>query len=169
MAPFLALFFLMGRGVGFLESVSWITVWILVALVPTALVTYFTGERKLNIESGPSRRRGYVTGISGLVISLVLTWFLSAPEPVLNLGFVSILSAVMFGTANHLEKVSVHTGALAGFSGIFLVLSPVISGSFAALAAVVGLSRVELEMHTRDQVLGGAFLGALCGLTVLVL
>lgn len=169
MAPVLALFFLVRSGIGFLTSSYWISIWVLVALVPTALVAYFTGKRKLNIESGRARRRGYITGISAVIASLVLTWHLSAPEPVMKLGLVGILSAAAFGTANYFDKVSVHTGALTGFSGIFVAVSPVLSGGVAALAALVGWSRVELEVHSKQEVFGGAVLGVFCGLTVLLL
>lgn len=168
-APVLALFFLLQKGLGLIGSVSWISLWVFLALTPTAIITYFTGKRKLNIESGPARRRGYLTGISAVIVSLVLTWYLSAPEPVINLGLIAIFSAGIFGVANHVEKISVHTGALAGFSGIYLALSPFWSGSVAFLALLVGWSRVDLEVHSREQVMGGAFLGVLCGLAVLVL
>jgi membrane-associated phospholipid phosphatase len=169
MAPLLALFFLLKSGTGFFNSLYWISLWVFVALLPTALITYFTGKRKLNIESGRARRRGYITGISAVIASILLTWHLSAPEPVFNLGLTGILSAVAFGTANHFDKVSVHTGALTGFSGIFVAVSPVLSGSIAALAVVVGWSRVELDMHSRREVIGGAVIGVFCGLTVVLL
>jgi membrane-associated phospholipid phosphatase len=168
-APFLALFYLRGTGVGLIESFFWISVWIVVAMVPTALATYFTGERKLNIESGPERRAAYITGISAAAVSLFLTWYFSAPQTILRLGAAGIVSAAAFGTANHIDKVSVHTGTLAGFSGLYLALSPFWSAAIGAAALIVSWSRVRLEVHSREQVLQGTLLGVLCGLTVLLL
>lgn len=155
---------------GLADSVYWLSIWILLALIPTATVTWFGGEEKgFDIVSRKERKTAFLTGLASLVLSLVIFNSVSAPEIVLKLGGIGILTVAVFGGANQFNKVSIHTGSMACISIVFLTVSQPVTGILGFLSIAVGWSRVELDRHTRIQVLQGGFLGVICGLVFVVL
>ncbi len=157
----LILFF---NGLNIFESGSWIFLWILSAMVPTAAVAWRTGERGFDVVSREQRKKSYIVGAASLTFGLALSIFLGAPAAVVNLGYFAVGAVLVFGLVNSFRKVSVHTGTLGFVAGGFLNTVPLISVLCVVLAVPVGWSRVELDQHSRDQVVQGAVVGFLCGL-----
>jgi membrane-associated phospholipid phosphatase len=167
--PVSALLFLKLSGLGFIDSVYWIFLWIVISLVPTTVTTYFTGERGLNVPERDKRWKPFVVGVSSLALSLVPFWILSAPAVVLKLGATGLVAVTVFGLANHFNKVSVHTGSIACAAALFTIVSSRAAAFLALSSVLVGWSRVELERHSLVQVVQGGVLGVICGLVFLAL
>lgn len=166
--PVFALIFL-STYLGLAGSVYWLSIWILLVLIPTATVTWFGGEeRGFDIVSRKERKTVFLTGLTLLLLSLIFFRLLSAPAIVLELGGVGTLVVTVFGLANKFSKVSVHTGSLTCTAVVFISLLPLAGILLGFCSVLVGWSRVELDKHTRAQVLQGGVLGFFCGLVFLL-
>lgn len=152
-----------------MESGLWVLLWIFAAMAPTTLVAWRTGEPGLDVISRTQRNRSYVTGIAALIAVLGAAYTLSAPPPVLQLGQFAVVAAAVFGAANQFSKVSIHTGTLTFVAGSFVNLIPAAAFAGVLLSVPVAWSRVELDCHTRRQVLQGGALGLICGVLTALL
>lgn len=160
---------LSAQGIGLVESGLWVLLWVVAAMVPTTLVAWRTGEPGLDVISRRQRNRSYITGITALIAVLGAAYTLSAPPPVLQLGQFAVVAAAVFGAANQFSKVSIHTGTLTFAAGSFVNLIPVAAFTGVLLSVPVAWSRVELDCHTRRQVLQGGALGLICGVLTALL
>ncbi|MFB6116089.1 MAG: hypothetical protein ABEK10_01140 [Candidatus Nanosalina sp.] len=160
---------LYARGLGLLESVSWVSIWVVAAMVPTTVVAWRTVEPGLDVINRRQRNRSYLTGISALLAVLGAAYTLSAPAPVLHLGQFAVVAAAVFGAANQFSKISIHTGTLTFAAGSFVKLVPAVAFAGVLLSVPVAWSRVELDCHTRKQVLQGGALGLICGILTALL
>lgn len=160
---------LYARGLTPLESVSWVFMWVLAAMVPTTVVAWRTGEPGLDVIDRSQRNRSYITGIVSLSAVLGAAYFFSAPSPVLELGQFALVAAAVFGITNQFSKVSIHTGTLTFAAGSFLNLIPFATATGVLLSVPVAWSRIELDCHTRKQVIHGGILGLICGIVTAVL
>ena len=167
--PVSAAIFLSFSGLDLWQAIYWTGFWIVLSLLPTSLVIWFTGERKLNIVSREKRKTSFLTGLVSMTGALLLIDFLSTPSLVVKVGTVGVLAVTVFGLANFFNKVSIHTGSITCIAAVYTVLSPEASVALMLSSALVGWSRVELDCHTPVQVVQGGVLGFLCGLAFLAL
>lgn len=167
--PVSVLFFLYFSGLGLYESIYWVFLWIMISLIPTAITTYLTGEKGLDVPERELRWKPFIVGVSSLGLSLIPFWILSAPAVVLKLGVTGVIAVTVFGITNYFDKVSIHTGSVAAAAAIYTVISPHTAAFLSFSSILVGWSRVELKCHTRIQVIQGAVLGVACGLVFLAL
>lgn len=167
--PVSAVIFLSFSGLGLWDAIYWTGFWIVLSLLPTSLVIWFTGERKLNIVQREKRKTSFLTGLVSMTGALLLIDSLSAPSLVVEVGTVGVLAVTVFGLANFFSKVSIHTGAITCLAAVYTVLSPGVAGALILSSALVGWSRVELDCHTPVQVAQGGVLGFLCGTVFLLL
>lgn len=149
-----------------LTAVSWILTYITTALIPTTLTAWKTGEPGLDVISRSQRNKSYLVGISTLIITLAITYILPAPEIIISLGSVAIASSLVFGIANHVSKVSIHTGAVTFTAASLASFNLVLAVPIGLLSVAVGWSRVKLGQHTKIQVIQGAILGIICGAVI---
>ncbi|MFB6241498.1 MAG: hypothetical protein ABEJ36_01700 [Candidatus Nanosalina sp.] len=167
--PVSALLFLNFSGLGLSASVYWLSLWIIISLVPTTLTTYLTGEKGFNVLEREKRVKPFAVGVSSLALSLAPFWMLSTPTVVLELGATGVIAVTVFGLANHFNKVSIHTGSIACAAAVFTVVSSHTAAFLALSSVLVGWSRVELKRHNLVQVVQGGILGVACGMVFLAL
>lgn len=102
-------------------------------------------------------------------MALVISWSLSAPELLLDLGITGFFTVITFAVANHIDKVSIHTGALTATAVVFTQISTASIILTGLLSVLVGWSRVTMEKHTETQVIYGGLIGIICGFIFLIL
>lgn len=162
--PIAGVSILMLEGIEPVISVNWVGLWVLIAMVPTSIVAWNTGEQKgFDVISREQRNKSYIVGISCLALALMLGHFFSAPNAVINLGIYAIIASAVFGIINRFTKISIHTGSLSFVAGGFLTINPAIGFAGIIASVPVGWSRVKLECHTKSQVIQGAAVGLTSG------
>ena len=167
--PLAGIFVLFYNGLNLVESIGWVSLWIMSAMIPTALVAWRTGDKGFDIISRKQRNKSYIVGVTSLALSLVLSSLMYAPTAVTELGYFALGAVIIFGLANKFTKVSVHTGSIAFVAGGFLTKTLAIGMLSIILTVPVGWSRVKLDRHSRNQVIHGAILGFTCGLVATLL
>ena len=167
--PVAAVIFLTSSGLEISTAFYWISLWISLSLVPTAVVVWNTGEKGFNIMQRENRRKAFLTGLTSLGLALIISWNLSAPSILLKLGFTGLLIVVIFAVANHFSKVSIHTGALTATTAVYTEISTAAILITGLLSVLVGRSRVKLQKHTLRQVVLGGLTGIFCGAIFLML
>lgn len=167
--PASALLAMILSGLSFPDSFYWLSIWIAMSLVPTVAITWRVGDPGLKVPGREKRLKPFFTAFISLIFSLMFFTWVSAPEIVLKLGIMGVVTLAAFGIGNVFDKVSVHTGAMSAVAVIFADFS-LLAGLLLFMASVtVAWSRVKLGRHTRVQVLQGGFLGILCGAVYLLL
>jgi len=162
--PISGISILMLKGIEPLNSIKWVGLWVLLAMVPTSIVAWNTGKQKgFDVISREQRNKSYIIGIGCLTIALALGYFFSAPDAVLDLGVYAIIASSVFGIINRFTKISIHTGSLSFVAGGFLTINPVIGVAGIIASVPVGWSRVKLDCHTKNQVIQGAAVGLASG------
>ena len=167
--PVSGVLLLYSKGLTLGSAGSWVFLWVITAMVPTMIVAWKTGEPGFDVISRRQRNRSYVTGITALSVAFGLAYVFSAPEPVLRLGVFSLVGGAVFGVANQFSKVSIHTGTLTFSAGSFVTLFPKATLTGVLLSVPVAWSRIELDCHTRVQVIQGGLLGLICGVLTAVI
>jgi len=152
------------EGVSPADSLKWVSIWILVAMIPPSVVAWNTGEKKgFDVISRQQRNKSYVTGVTCLSLALGIAYFFSAPKPVIDLGIYGVVASSVFGVFNRFTKISIHTGSLSFVAGGFLTIMPPIGVAGVIASVPVGWSRVKLDCHTKSQVIQGAVVGLTSG------
>ena len=155
---------LMLEGIALLNSIKWVVVWVLVAMIPTSVVAWNTGEQKgFDVISREQRNKSYMIGIICLGLALIVGESFSAPKAVLDIGIYAIVATSVFGVFNRFTKISIHTGSLSFVAGGFLTLMPPVGVAGILASVPVGWSRVRLDCHTKSQVVQGAVVGLTAG------
>ena len=167
--PMAAIIFLLESGLNTYTVFYWIGLWIVIGLIPTAVVVWQTGEKGFNIMEREKRRKAFFTGLTSLTTALTVSWLLNAPALLLNLGVTGFFTVILFAAANHVDKISIHTGALTTTAVVFTQVSTVSIIFTGLLSILVGLSRVAMEKHTATQVIYGGLIGIICGSISLIL
>jgi membrane-associated phospholipid phosphatase len=144
--------------------------WIVMAIALTSLpVTFLVAvqviRRKWTDLDVSVRRQRYTLYPFGIVCMLALTLsyvHFDAPAIAIRSGYALIIANMVDGIINLSYKVSAHaTGAAASAALIWLATPFLGLAIISVLAALlVGWSRVELQRHTRGQVLLGWLVGA---------
>ena len=105
--PLAGVAILMLEGIAPLHSVKWVSIWVLVAMIPTSVVAWNTGEQKgFDVISREQRNKSYMIGITCLALALIIGYFFSAPKAVLDLGIYAIVATTVFGVFNRFTKIS---------------------------------------------------------------
>lgn len=161
--PVVALIFLSAQ-MKILNALYWTTLGVLMSLVPTATMIYFTGEKGLKIQSRNKRPKAYLAGLGSMTGTLAIFHLISAPSVIISGGTGGIVTILTFTAVNYFSKVSIHTGAMAFSTSIMFAVSSPMAILGGLLTVLVGWSRVKLERHTLRQVIYGGLLGLICGL-----
>ena len=141
--------------------IKWMLLLILICVLPVylAAVMFVRSGKMDSIFNNPREQRMpiYITGcICGIIALIALIW-LDAPDEFLVLLIASILTAVLFLLINKRWKISVHTGSIAAFTTIMIILFGWVAAIIPLLlVALVGWSRLELKQHTIQQIITGA-------------
>lgn len=161
--PLSALIYLYFGGLSILSSVKWIGLWTVISILPTVVYTYFKGEKGLNIRDRELRTPVYILAVLSLIASYSTIFLLNGPSIVLKGVIIGILSVLIFGAFNHYSKISVHTGAITGTGTAFLTQAPLPGILLLSVSVLVGKGRIDLNKHTRREVIYGGLTGILCG------
>jgi membrane-associated phospholipid phosphatase len=156
-------------GLNLWDSFYWFSIWMVMSLVPTVAVVWRIGEPGLEVPERQQRLKPFTAALLSLLASILFFTWISAPETVLKLAVTGVVTVALFGAANFIDKVSIHTGSMTAVAVLFSTFS-VSAGLLVSLFSLfVGWSRIRLGRHSPVQVLQGGFLGALCGLIFLLL
>lgn len=113
------------------------------------------------------RTRLYPVAIAIAGATVLLVFFLAPPGPVLR-GTVAVLGLIVAASLiNLVLKISLHT-AFAVFTAVALLPDPLLCTATGVIALAVAWSRLVLRRHTVPEVLGGALLGLIVGVALLV-
>ena len=151
-----------------LQSVlGWIVMAIALTSLPVAfLVVVQVIRRKWTDLDVSVRRERYILYPFGIVCMLALTLsyiHFDAPAIAVRSGYALVIANIVDGAINLGYKVSAHATGAAASAALIWLATPFLGLSIAAVCAalLVGWSRVELQRHTRGQVLLGWLVGAL--------
>ncbi|OEJ28760.1 hypothetical protein AR457_34740 [Streptomyces agglomeratus] len=102
--------------------------------------------------------------LAASVLAAAVVWLicrrLGAPAPLLALGSTAPLLAALLLASTWASNVSLHTSAAAASITLLTLHLGAGSALLYLLVAAIGWSRLHLRVHTLDQVLVGAVLGA---------
>jgi hypothetical protein len=150
-------------GLDLIGSFYWMSIWIIMSLVPTTLVVWRSGDPGLEVPVRQKRLKPFIAALLSLSASLLFFAWINAPELVLELGITGVVTIASFGAANSIDKVSIHTGSMVAVAVIFSTFSVPIGSLIFLFSVLVGWSRIGLSRHSLAQVLQGGILGVLCG------
>lgn len=167
--PLAGLAILVLQGLRPVESLKWVILWVLTAMIPTSAVAWNTGEKGFDVISREERNLSYAVGLGSLLVALLIARSLSAPSTVVELGYFAIGVSLLFALLNRFTKISIHTGSLTFVAGGFVTLMPSVSALGLLMSIPVGWSRVRLDCHTKAQVIQGVAVGFSCGVIASVL
>ena len=146
------------------DAFKWLAIAVVLSVLPVlAFVIYMVRTKKLDgIFINPREQRNKIYPLATLlgVVGAAIMWVADAPE-LLFVTFVTGLAAVViFMTINLWWKISLHTGFIAAAAAIIVIVFGVKISWIALGVPLVGWARLELKLHTWQQITGGAILAA---------
>lgn len=149
---------------GTADAFKWLAIAVVISVLPVlTFVIYMVRTKKLDgIFINPRKQRNRIYPLAALlgVVGAVVMYVADAPE-ILFVTFVTGLAAVvMFMTINLWWKISLHTGFIAAAAAIIIMVFDVKTSWIALAVPLVGWARLELKLHTWQQVTAGAVLAA---------
>lgn len=160
LVPVTGLLTLFRSGLDISGAVFFASLWVLCSVLPTLTVASFVSETGFRVHRRAERWKPELAAFLMSLFTLGVSYWLGAPELVLEAGVLLAVFIPVWSVANRFDKLSVHVGAA-------VVSFTVLSGTYLSSAVsvictvLVVWSRLVLDAHTRAQVLEGALLGAL--------
>lgn len=120
-----------------------------------------------DVSDASERRNFYPWMMAVLGLSLIIFYLLDFPRPLLIGMLISL--AILFAAMliNRWSKISLHLTFAVYFAVSLLAVNYWMSAGLFVLAIAVGWSRIKLGRHSLAQVLSGALLGAIAGISLL--
>ena len=156
------------------EAALWTLLSFTIVVLPSLvfiLVRVRQGRYK-DIDVSVREDRYLLYGLAGLcfILLIVLLALLQAPAIVQRTLQAALLAFAVSALVNRfVNKLSLHSLAMAGCSTVLLFVSPLVSVAFSIITLFVGWARLHLTRHTLAEVLGGWVIGAGCVGTWLLL
>lgn len=146
------------------DAFKWLAIAMVLSVLPVlAFVIYMVRTKKLDgIFINPREQRNRIYPLAALlgVAGAIIMYAADAPE-LLFVTFVTGLAAVViFMTVNLWWKISLHTGFIAAAVAIIIMVFGVKTSWIALAVPLVGWARLEMKLHTWQQVTAGAVLAA---------
>lgn len=143
-------------GVGFLQTVGWVSLMIVVLVLPLLLLRTYNKRRKAETVTQDSHSE-YILAAACTVALLILLNVLGAPDVYLATIYSVILAVCVSALINrYITKISRHMIVFAGSATLVFIVSPALGVAVIAAALLVGWSRVHLRYHTLSQIILGA-------------
>ncbi|MFB6292027.1 MAG: hypothetical protein ABEI58_01380 [Candidatus Nanohaloarchaea archaeon] len=150
----LSALFLATAGLPLSVVYRWTATTIAVVVLPLAVYMYREEGYSLREPNDREHReRLYLIGMMELAVFGVLIYLSDLPATVETVFLGAALTVAAGSLINERTKVSIHTGAMSSFAVAFYFHSAAIAATLALGTVAAGWSRLQLERHTKSQVL----------------
>lgn len=154
----LTLMYLTGTSLN--ESFKWVTITIVVTIVPLmGVMIYFLKKGSidsLDISIREKRTFFYLIALLGFCVLTAILYFGNAPYIIFICLCTALVSSVISMFINRLfTKVSLHAGTMAGCATALLFVSVYIGVILLALLPLIGWARIRLKQHSIQQIVLG--------------
>jgi|APHM01.1.fsa_nt_gi PAP2 superfamily. len=168
LGPVTGIYLLMGSALNLSGALFFTSLWVLLCVLPTLVVASFVSETGLRVGRRSQRWKPELAVFLSSLFTLGVSYWLGAPDIVLEAGAVLAITVPVWAGANCFDKLSVHVGTAAA---AFAMLSSGLLSPVIAIVAVVlvAWSRLVLDAHTPVQVIQGGLLGGVIAAAFLVI
>ena len=146
------------------DAFKWLAISIVLSVLPVFIfVVYMVRIRQLDgifINPRKQRTRIYVLATCLGIAGIVVLHFTQAPKLMFVTFVTGLASVVIFMSINLYWKISLHTGFIAAAVTIIVIVYGGFLSFIVLLVPLVGWARLNMKLHTWQQVICGAVLAA---------
>jgi membrane-associated phospholipid phosphatase len=151
------------------EALKWLSISIVLSVLPVfVFVVYMVRIRQLDgifINPRKQRTRIYVLATCLGIAGVVVLHFTQAPKLLMVTFVTGLASIVIFMSINLYWKISLHTGFITAATTIIVIVYGGFYSFFVILVPLVGWARLNMKLHSWQQVASGAVLASTIALT----
>ncbi len=151
------------------EALKWLSISIVLSVLPVfVFVVYMVRIRQLDgifINPRKQRTRIYVLATCLGIAGVVVLHFTQAPKLLMVTFVTGLASIVIFMLINLYWKISLHTGFITAATTIIAIVYGGFYSFFVILVPLVGWARLNMKLHSWQQVASGAVLASAIAVT----
>ena len=151
------------------EALKWLSISIVLSVLPVfVFVVYMVRIRQLDgifINPRKQRTRIYVLATCLGIAGVVVLHFTQAPKLLMVTFVTGLASIVIFMSINLYWKISLHTGFITAATTIIAIVYGGFYSFFVILVPLVGWARLNMKLHSWQQVASGAVLASAIAVT----
>ena len=152
------------------DALKWLVIATVLSVLPVfVFVVYMVRIRQLDgifINPRKQRTRIYVLATCLGIAGVVVLHFTQAPELLLVTFVTGLTSIVVFMAINLYWKISLHTGFITAAATIITIVYGGFLSLTVLLVPLVALARLNMKLHTWQQVACGATLAAVMAVII---